>query len=455
MIRWGIIGTGGIAQAFARDLALPDGPSAVAVGSRRAASADAFGDATACRAARAYEALVADPEVDAVYVATPHPLHHRTRCPRSRPASTCSCEKPFTMDAAEARELVAAARAARGVPDGGDVDALPAAHRADPRLLADGALGEIARSPPTTASGSPPDPAHRLFAPELGGGALLDLGIYPVSFASMVLGHADRGHRARRPRLHRRRRADVGDLLGYASGAHAVLTCTLWARDPRAPRSSAPRADRDRRALLRADVVHASRAGGEPERFDELARRGQGPALRGRRGRAVRARGAERRARGCRSTRPCRSCGRWTRSATAAAARLVPELLLLTTLPIALRGSASTKRTSRGRLWGRAAGDVVDQLVAAGGSPSGDDPGDDALAQVVVGLAGDRGLARRRMLEQGALDLARADLVAAALDQVGRAAADDAHVAVGRAGGEVAGEEPAVARTPPRSRPGG
>ena len=126
----------------------------------------------------------------------------------------------------------------------------------------------------------------------------------------------------------------------------------------------------------------------------------------------------------------------------------------LTILPIALRGSSSRKRISRGRLCGASlsalsrelAGHVVDELALRRAAGSvGHDPADDALAEVGVGLARDGRLADTGVFEQRDLDLARADLEAAGLDQVGRAPADDPPVAVGRARGEVAGEEPAVA----------
>ena len=118
----------------------------------------------------------------------------------------------------------------------------------------------------------------------------------------------------------------------------------------------------------------------------------------------------------------------------------------LTTLPIALRGSSSRKRTSRGRLWGASSEATWSiSTFAVGLLALRHDPGHDPLAEVVVGRGGHRRLAHRGMLEQRDLDLARADLVAAGLDQVGRAAADDPPVAVGRARADVAGEEPAVA----------
>ena len=118
------------------------------------------------------------------------------------------------------------------------------------------------------------------------------------------------------------------------------------------------------------------------------------------------------------------------------------------TLPISLRGSSSSRCTTRGRLCGVSSEATWSASSSARrlGALGGHDPGDDPLAEVGVGLAGDRRLAHAGVLEQRALDLARADLEAAALDEVGGAPPDDADVAVGRAGGEVAGAKPAVAQ---------
>ena len=120
----------------------------------------------------------------------------------------------------------------------------------------------------------------------------------------------------------------------------------------------------------------------------------------------------------------------------------------MTTLPIALRGSSSRKWTSRGRLWGASwpATWSISSRSCGAGSPSATTQATIRSPRSVVGRAGHGRLEHARVLEQRDLDLARADLVAAGLDQVGRAAADDPPVAVRRARCEVAGEEPAVAQ---------
>ena len=262
-LRWGVIGTGWIARTFADDLRLTDSGRIVAVGSRTAGAADAFADEFDIPNRHAsYEALVADPEVDVVYVATPHPMHHANTLLALEAGKPALVEKAFTMNAAEARDLVETARAKGALPHGGDVDAVPSACR-----------GRSAASSPTARSASSStvfadhgqwfakNPEHRLFAPELGGGALLDLGVYPVSFASMLLG-TPTGSAARPTRHSPASTARSSMLLGYASGAQAVLNCTSAAHEPDAGRrSSAPR----RRIevdghLLRAEPLHADPA---------------------------------------------------------------------------------------------------------------------------------------------------------------------------------------------------
>src|SRR3954465_2318315 len=228
-LRWGVIGTGGIAASFVRDAAgLPD-TRIVAVGSRSQESADRFGDQHGVpRRHPSYQSLVEDPGIDAVYVATPHPLHAQNALAAIAAGKHVLVEKAFTMNAAEAVSVVEAARAA----DVFCMEAmwtrfLPHAVRIR-RLIADGAIGEVRTVAADLGMNFPPDPGHRLYAPELGGGALLDLGIYPVSWASMVLGTPNRVQ-AIADSAFTGVDAQTSILLGYESGAHAVLNCTLRA----------------------------------------------------------------------------------------------------------------------------------------------------------------------------------------------------------------------------------
>jgi predicted dehydrogenase len=127
-IRRGILATGGIAHAFAHDPALQPDCEVVAIGSRSQASADAFGDEFGVPHRHAsYRALVNDPDVDVVYVSTPHPGHHDAALLAINAGRAVLVEKPFAMDAAQAREMIDAARPGN-VPHGSNVDALPAAY---------------------------------------------------------------------------------------------------------------------------------------------------------------------------------------------------------------------------------------------------------------------------------------------------------------------------------------
>jgi predicted dehydrogenase len=186
--RWGILSTGGIAQQFTRDLLLT-GHTVAAVGSRTRESAERFAAHFELPAAHAsYESLVADPTVDIVYVATPHPFHYPNAMLALEAGKHVLVEKPFTLNAAQAQHLVTYAA------DHGLV-ALEAMwtrwlpHMARLReIVAGGGIGEPRSMSADHTQRLPDDPGHRLNALELGGGALLDLGVYPVSFASQLFG---------------------------------------------------------------------------------------------------------------------------------------------------------------------------------------------------------------------------------------------------------------------------
>jgi len=231
-LRWGLIGTGWIADSFAADLAFTDSGRVVAVGSRRIETANAFADRFEIPNRHAsYEALVADPDVDVVYVATPHPMHHPNTLLALRAVKPVLVEKPFTMNAAEARELVAVARAEKlFLMEAMWTRFLPHVARIR-QLIAAGALGEIVSVSADHGQWFAQDPDFRLFAPELGGGALLDLGVYPVSFASMLLGAPESIVALIEPAF-TGVDGQTSMLLGYASGAQAVLSCTSLARSP-------------------------------------------------------------------------------------------------------------------------------------------------------------------------------------------------------------------------------
>jgi predicted dehydrogenase len=229
-LRWGIIGTGGIARTFARDLNFIDDGEVVAVASRTSSSAEAFGEEFGLsRRYDSYEALVNDDGVDVVYVATPHPMHFANAALALEHGKPVLVEKAFTMNGAEARDLVALARS----KDLFMMEAMWTRHlphiAALRELVRTGALGDLVTVEADHGQWFPRSPEHRLFAPELGGGALLDLGVYPVSFASMLLGPPNRVTALVDPAF-TGVDGQASMLFGYASGAQAVLTCTSGAR---------------------------------------------------------------------------------------------------------------------------------------------------------------------------------------------------------------------------------
>jgi predicted dehydrogenase len=192
-IRWGILGTGRIADVFATGLAdLPDAELA-AVGSRAAETAARFGDKFGIpRRHASYAALAEDPAVQIVYVATPHTAHHPAVRLCLEAGKAVLCEKPFTINAAEAADLIELARARRlFLMEAMWTRFLPLMARVR-ELVAAGAIGEPRLLTADFGFRHPGGPDHRLFNPQLGGGALLDVGVYLVSLASMLFGQSER-----------------------------------------------------------------------------------------------------------------------------------------------------------------------------------------------------------------------------------------------------------------------
>jgi predicted dehydrogenase len=187
-LRWGILATGGIAHAFAKDLRTA-GLDIAAVGSRRAEASRAFADEFGIPNAHdSYEALVQDPDVDIVYIATPHPAHADNAILALEHGKHVLVEKPFTLTAAEAARVRDVARA-KGLLAMEAMWTRYLPHMIRIReIVESGVLGDVRALFADHTQSITTDPAHRLNAIELGGGALLDLGIYPVSFAWDILG---------------------------------------------------------------------------------------------------------------------------------------------------------------------------------------------------------------------------------------------------------------------------
>ena len=187
-LRWGILATGGIAHAFARDLRTA-GLDLRAVGSRRLEGARAFAEEfDVARVHGSYEALAADDEIDIVYIATPHPMHAENALLLLEHGKHVLIEKPFTLNADQAIAVRDLARA-KGLLAMEAMWTRYLPHMIRIReIIESGTLGEIRAVFADHTQRISDDPAHRLNALELGGGALLDLGIYPVSFAWDMLG---------------------------------------------------------------------------------------------------------------------------------------------------------------------------------------------------------------------------------------------------------------------------
>lgn len=234
-VRWGLLAPGRISRKFAAALGEAEGARLVAIGSRDAARAAAFAAEFGIAPARAhgsYEALARDPEVDAVYIGSPHSEHEAHTLLCLAHGKHVLCEKPLAVNAAQSQRMVAAARAAGLLlMEAVWTRFLPSVARLR-ELVAAGELGEVRQVAADFGFRAAFDPSSRLFAPELAGGALLDLGIYPLNLASMLCGAPVTILAA----------ANLGTtgvdeetaiVLRHARGELATLSCSLRADTPR------------------------------------------------------------------------------------------------------------------------------------------------------------------------------------------------------------------------------
>ncbi|MGW9415724.1 Gfo/Idh/MocA family protein [Arthrobacter cupressi] len=225
-IRWGILGTGFIAGLQTQDL-LENGFTVQAVGSRSLDSSKAFAGQHGIPVAQgSYEELVADPDVDVIYVATPHPFHHANALLALNAGKHVLVEKSFTMNAREAREVTAAA-AAKGLVALEAMWTRFLPHMVRLRgVIQAGTIGQVRKVVASHNQSLPKDPAHRLNDPGLGGGALLDLGIYPISFAFDILGTPSRIHASASMTATGVDRQTAA-IFEYDDGAQALVDCEL------------------------------------------------------------------------------------------------------------------------------------------------------------------------------------------------------------------------------------
>lgn len=227
IIRWGILGTGWISARFAEDLKSVSNAKLQAVGSRTLASAQQFAEPRGiARAYGSYEEFVKDPDIDVVYVATPH-IRHKEDCILCLEAGKAVlCEKPFALNSRDAQAIVNIAREKRlFCMEAMWMRFLPMAQQVQ-EMIRNGVIGDVRFL--TADFGYPTefDPESRFFNPALGGGALLDRGVYPLSLAFFLLGKP----------IYVSGYAHVGStgvdeqstmVLGYKEGMTATLSSTL------------------------------------------------------------------------------------------------------------------------------------------------------------------------------------------------------------------------------------
>ena len=228
---WGILGPGGIAQAFAKDLTFIEGHTIGAVGSRSLANAQHFANTFGGTAYGSYEELVADSTIDAIYVATPHPAHHDNVILALNAGKPVLCEKPFAVNAKQAQAMVdIAAKNQVALMEAMWARFLP--HYAKVReIVASGVLGPILSIHADHGQRLADRGIARLVEPQLAGGALLDLGIYPISFAHMILGNPT-SITSTAVMTEQGVDAQTSMIFTYDTGAQAVLTTTMIEQTP-------------------------------------------------------------------------------------------------------------------------------------------------------------------------------------------------------------------------------
>jgi len=226
-IRWGILGPGRIARKFATGLRDAEGAELLAVGSRSSERAEAFAqEFDVPRRHEGYESLAADEDMDAIYVATPHPMHKDNTILCLEAGKAVLCEKPFTINAAQAQAVIRVARERKVFcMEAMWTRFLPSIARLR-ELLADGAIGEVRMVCGDFGFRTGFDPEGRLLNPNLAGGGLLDVGVYPLSLTQMILGSPTRIASL----------AEIGEtgvdeqcaaVLGYAGGQLAVIRAAV------------------------------------------------------------------------------------------------------------------------------------------------------------------------------------------------------------------------------------
>ena len=232
-VRWGVLGPGGIARRFATGLQAVKDADLVAVGSRAKETADAFGDEFQIpRRHVGYDELANDGEVDVIYVATPHVFHMENTLLCLEAGKAVLCEKPFAMNAAQSQIMIDKARET----DLFLMEAMwthfrPAITKVR-ELVADGAIGEVRQVKADFCFRGDWNPEARHLNLALGGGGLLDVGVYCIAFAQMVYDREPRAVTGFADLVETGADGQAAMVLSYDDGAFAVLTCAVRTSSP-------------------------------------------------------------------------------------------------------------------------------------------------------------------------------------------------------------------------------
>lgn len=230
-LRWGVVGPGWIAQRFVTALTSHTSQRVTAVASRSGSRAADFASTWHVEAAYGdYDALLADPDVDIVYISTPHVDHHGCALAALAAGKHVLVEKPVGVNATQAREVFAAAQSSGLFAGEAMWSKFLPKFDVIRQVLDDGMLGELRTV--VVDNGEYFTPDHRIYDPALLGGPMLDMGIYPISFAHWVLGDVDTLAAIGQP-ANDQVNGQFSAVLNHAGGHQSVLNTTIMADTPR------------------------------------------------------------------------------------------------------------------------------------------------------------------------------------------------------------------------------
>jgi len=233
LVRWGILSAGRMAGRFAVDLRKTPGTEIVAVAARSVQRAEAFAlKHRIPRAHGSYEALAKDPDIDVIYVATTHNFHksHTLLCLEN--GKHVLCEKPFALNAIEARQMIACAGEKRLFLMEAMWSRFNPAYKRAMQWIKEGLIGEVRMLSADLGFRATWEPEHRLFNPGLAGGSILDVGVYPIALASHLFGSRPAEIQAAASLGATGVDEQAGIMLQYPQGQLALLSSAIQTRTP-------------------------------------------------------------------------------------------------------------------------------------------------------------------------------------------------------------------------------